>query len=104
MGVQLLPPGLKPILEDLQEPVLHMYLVDTNLQILLAQRTVELSEDFFSQLHKAVKAQLESSMTPGAFVTTLQKIWGQHSSKDMSENLIAHQSVEMKIPPITPRH
>ena len=104
LGVQLLPPGLKPILEDLQEPVLHMYLVDTNLQILLAQRTVELSEEFFSQLRTSVKAQLESSLTPGAFVTALQKIWGQYSSKDMSENLIVHQSVEMKIPPFPLRH
>lgn len=104
LGVQLLPPGLKPILEDLQEPVMHLYLVDTQLQVLLAQRTVELSEEFFDQLRHAVKNQLESSMTSGAFVATLQKIWAQHTSKDMSEHLLAHQQIEMKIPPMTPKH
>lgn len=104
LGIQLLPPGLKPIPEDLQKPVLHMYLVDTKLQILLAQRTVELSEEFFRQLKAAVAEQLKSSLSPSAFVTTLQKIWGQHTSKEMSENLLVRQKIEMKIPPVPPRH
>lgn len=104
LGVQLLPPGLKPILEDMQEPVLHMYLVDTTLQILLAQRTVTLEQDFFDHLYRAVKGQLESSMTPSSYVMTLQKIWQQHTSKDMSEHLLAHQTIEMHIPPMMPKH
>ncbi len=104
LGIQLLPPGLKPILEDLQEPVMHLYLVDTKLQILLAQRTVELSKDFFQALYQAVKSQLNSALTPGAFVTTLQGIWNKRSSKEMSQHLIAHQQVDMKIPPVMPKH
>lgn len=100
LGIQLLPPGLKPILEDLQDPVIHMYLVDTTLQILLAQRTVSLEEDFFTKLKTCVDKQIHSSMTPGAFVTKLQAIWKEKSSKEMSENLLAHQIVEMKIPPM----
>jgi len=100
LGVQLLPPGMKPILEDLQEPVLHLYLVDTHLQILLAQRTAELNQDFFRELRRAVKGQLESPMTPAAFVTALQKIWQSRSSREMSENLLAHQAIDMKIPPM----
>lgn len=104
LGIQLLPPGMKPILEDLQEPVIHLYLVDTNLQILLAQRAVTLNEDFFTKLKNGVKGQLESPMTSSSFVTTLQKIWQTHSSKEMSENLIAHHVAEMNIPPMMPTH
>lgn len=67
LGIQLLPPGMKPILEDLQEPVIHFYLVDADMQVLLAQRTVTLTEEFFNALYQAVKKQLESSMSPNAF-------------------------------------
>ena len=69
----------------------------------VAQRTVELSEEFFDQLRHAVKNQLESSMTSGAFVTTCRNL-AQHTSKDMSEHLLAHQQIEMKIPPMAPKH
>lgn len=104
LGIQLLPPGLKPLPEDMQEPVLHMYLIDTKTQLLLAQRAVRLSDEFFSRLKNAVREQLESPMTPGSFITALQKIWGRYSSKQMSENLIARQKIEMRIPPVLPRH
>lgn len=104
LGIQLLPPGMKPILEDLQEPVLHLYLVDAKLQILLAQRRVELEDEFFSCLHSCVQNQLESSMTPGAFVTALQGIWQKRSTEDMSKKLSAHQVAEMNIPPMSSRH
>lgn len=103
LGIQLLAPGMKPILEDLQDSVMHLYLVDTRLQILLAQRTVELSDDFFRALCKAVENQLDSSLTPAAFVTTLQSIWNRRSSKEMSLHLLAHQQVDMKIPSVMPR-
>ena len=75
-------------------PVRNASTAITSLQVLLAPRPVELSEKFFDQLRHAVKNQLESSMTSGAFVTTLQKIWAQHTSKDMSEHLLAHQHNE----------
>lgn len=100
LGIQLLPPGLKPILEDLQEPVIHLYLVNTQLQILLAQRTVTLTDEFFTALKAAVKNQLESSMTPVAYVNTLKCIWSEKTSKAMSEKAIVRQKVALSIPPM----
>ena len=100
LGIQLLPPGLKPILEDLQEPVIHLYLVNTQLQILLDQRTVTLTDEFFTALKAAVKNQLESSMTPVAYVNTLKCIWSEKTSKAMSEKAIVRQKVALSIPPM----
>ena len=98
LGIHLLPPGMKPCIADLEDPVMHLYLVDTNLQILLAQRTITLDQSFHEMLQKKVQEQLESSISPGAFVTTLQRVWQKHSSKDMSEKALAKQKVELDIP------
>lgn len=98
MGLHLLPPGMKPCIADLDEPVIHLYLVDANLQILLAQRTVTLNEKFHQLLQKKVQEQLESSITPGAFVSTLQEIWKRRTSKAMSEDCLVNQKVELSIP------
>ena len=61
LGLHLLPPGMKPCIADLDEPVIHLYLVDANLQILLAQRTVTLNEKFHQLLQKKVQEQLEQN-------------------------------------------
>ncbi len=98
LGIHLLPPGLKPCIADLEEPVMHLYLVDTNLQILLAQRTVTLDKSFHEMLQKKVQEQLESSLSPGGFVNTLQKIWKKRTSKAMSDRALAKQKVELNIP------
>lgn len=98
LGIHLLPPGMKPCIADLDDPVIHLYLVDTTLQILLAQRTVKLTENFHQQLQAKVQEQLESSLTPGAFVNNLQNIWKKRSSKDMSKNPLAHMEVALEIP------
>ena len=98
LGLHLLPPGMKPCIADLDDPVIHLYLVDTNLQILLAQRTVTLNEEFHQLLQAKVQEQLESSLSPGTFVNTLQDIWKRRTSKAMSENAITRQTVELNIP------
>ena len=77
---------------------MHLYLVDTNLQILLAQRTITLDQPFHEMLQKKVQEQLESPITPGAFVTTLQRVWQKHSSRDMSDKALIKQSVALNIP------
>lgn len=98
LGLHLLPPGMKPCIADLDEPVIHLYLVDANLQILLAQRTITLDQPFHEMLQKKVQEQLESSITPGAFVSTLQEIWKRRTSKAMSEGCLVSQKVELSIP------
>ena len=98
LGLHLLPPGMKPCIADLDDPVLHLYLLDTNLQILLAQRTVSLTPEFHQLLQKKVQEQLESSLSPGAFVNKLQDIWKRNTSKAMSEKALAKQKVKLDIP------
>lgn len=98
LGIHLLPPGMKPCIADIEDPVVHLYLVDTTLQILLAQRTVKLTKEFHQQLENKVQEQLESSLSPGAFVTTLQEIWKKRSSKDMSKHCLVSMQVAMEIP------
>ena len=50
--------GLMPTEKSLQDKTLHLYLVDTTLQILLAQRDIELSDKCQSVIRKHVAALL----------------------------------------------
>lgn len=88
---------LLPTEKSMADPTLHLYLVDTRLQILLAQRDVPVSDKFMHVLRKHVKRQLAKPMNHDAYVKRVQAIWAQKTSAEMREQASAVQSVPLDI-------
>lgn len=87
-----------PTEKSMRDPAIHLYLVDTRLQVLLAQRTVQLNPKFHTTLKKYVKKELTAKTQPAQFMNTLQSIWQKRTSDDMRKNAIAAQKVALSIP------
>lgn len=88
---------LLPTEKSLRDPVIHLYLVDTTLQILLAQRDVKLNDKFMSIIRKHVKRQQQKPLSPENYVRKVQQIWAAKPSAAMRVAASATQKVEMDI-------
>ena len=82
---------------------LHLYLVDTRLQLLLAQRSVPIPDDFMAVLQKHVDLQKAAPLDEGAFRLAVQTIWAQKSPAQMREAASAVLDIELDIKPPQPR-
>ncbi|SHK98652.1 hypothetical protein SAMN05216582_12912 [Selenomonas ruminantium] len=91
-------PELLPTKKSLADHTLHLYLVDTTLQILLAQRDVAIPADFMAILGKHVAAQKTAPMDSTAFALAVQTIWAQKSPAQMREAASAVIEVPLDIP------
>lgn len=96
---------LLPTEKSLRDSVIHLYLVDTPLQILLAQRDIQLNDKFMSIIRKHVQKQQQKPFSPEAYQKKVQQIWAAKTSAAMREKASAIQEVRMDIalpqPPIT---
>ena len=88
----------KPTKKSMADPAIHLYLVDTTLQVLLAQRTVSLSNQFHKFLIKNVNKALEKNTDPDTFMKNLQAVWQKHTSENMRKNAAAVEKVALSIP------
>ena len=70
---------LLPTEKSLQDRTMHLYLVDTTLQILLAQRDIELSDKCQAVIKKHVAAQKRKPFSDEGFRKKVQRIWAQKS-------------------------
>ena len=96
-------PGLLPTEKSMADHTLHLYLVDTRLQLLLAQRTVPIPAEFMALLQKHVDLQKAANWDESAFRLAVQTIWAQKSPTQMREAASAVLDVELSIKPPTPR-
>ena len=90
--------GLMPTEKSLQDKTLHLYLVDTTLQILLAQRDIELSDKCQSVIRKHVAAQKKNPFSAEGFRKKVQRIWAEKTPAMMRETAAAVQHVALSIP------
>ena len=90
--------GLMPTEKSLQDKTLHLYLVDTTLQILLAQRDIELSDKCQSVIRKHVAAQKKKPFSAEGFRKKVQRIWAEKTPAMMREAAAAVQHVALSIP------
>ena len=90
--------GLMPTEKSLQDKTLHLYLVDTTLQILLAQRDIELSDKCQSVIRKHVAAQKKNPFSAEGFRKKVQRIWAEKTPAMMREAATAVQHVALSIP------
>lgn len=91
-------PELLPTGKSMADPTLHLYLVDTTLQLLLAQRDVPIPADFMAILQKHVDAQKAAAYDEAAFRLAVQTIWAQKSPAQMREAASAVIEVPLNIP------
>ena len=94
--------GVKPELlhteKILADNTLHLYLVDTTLQILLAQRDVPIPTDFMDILQKHIEAQKANPLDEQALRLAIQTIWAQKSPAQMREAADSVIEVPLDIP------
>ncbi len=91
-------PELLPTEKSMADTTLHLYLVDTTLQILLAQRDVPIPADFMAILNKHVAAQKAATLDETALRLAVQTIWAQKSPAQMREAASAVIEVPLAIP------
>ena len=91
-----------PTEKSLRDAVLHLYLVDTTLGILLAQRDVCLNEDCASLIRAHARKQLAEKITAADFQQKIAKIWARLSPAAMRERAQAIHEVPLEIPPHMP--
>ena len=91
-------PELLPTEKSLADNTLHLYLVDTTLQILLAQRDVPIPTDFMDILQKHVEAQKANPLDEQALRLAIQTIWAQKSPAQMREAASSVIDVPLDIP------
>lgn len=88
---------LLPTEKSLADKTIHLYLVDTTLQILLAQRDAVLNDKFHSLLTRAVNRELVHPQSVEAHTKRVQKIWAAKTPAAMREAAIAVQEIPMDI-------
>ena len=91
-------PELLPTEKSMADTTLHLYLVDTTLQVLLAQRDVPIPADFMAILNKHVAAQKAATLDERALRLAVQTIWAQKSPAQMREAASAVIEVPLSIP------
>lgn len=98
LSLHTLKPELLPTEKSLQDRTLHLYLVDTTLQILLAQRDIELNDKCRAVIQKHVEAQKRKPFSDEGFRKKVQKIWQEKTPAMMRKEASAVQSVPRSIP------
>ena len=97
LGLHTLKPEQLPTEESLANPTLHLYLVESQLGILMAMRQVEMNEDFHAVLKRYVEAQKKQPTDAGVFAVKVQAAWSARTSEEMRRAASAVQSVEMTL-------
>ncbi|MBR6267920.1 MAG: hypothetical protein IKR28_06255 [Selenomonadaceae bacterium] len=97
LGLHMLKKEQWPTERSLADPTLHLYLVDTNLQIILSLRQAAMNEVFFSKLKDNIRLQMEKPMTGREFSEAVRGIWGSLTPQQMREKAIAVQEVPLEI-------
>ncbi|MBQ7516424.1 MAG: hypothetical protein IJS96_09100 [Schwartzia sp.] len=95
LGLHLLKPEQRPTEKSLADPTLHLYLVDTRLQILLAMRQVTLNDDFMACLRAAVQRQTLHPPVAADFAQSVQRAWAAHTPDEMRALAVAVQEVPL---------
>lgn len=83
LSLSLVKEELLPNEQSLADPTIHLYLIDTNLKILLAQRTASVPEEFAETIRKNVRDQIASPLSVLAFQKRVAGIWAEKSAADL---------------------
>jgi len=97
-AMQFLKEAQRPDFTKPADPVLHLYLVDSRLEVLLSMRTVDLTADFAAKLREIAIKQCNLPLEKDVYRQEVQKIWQKYTSAQMREKASAVQEVALAIP------
>ena len=97
LSLSLVKEELLPDEESLADPTIHLYLVDTNLKILLAQRAASVPEEFAEMIRKNVRAQMAAPPSALAFQKKVAAIWAEKSAADLRAMASAAHTLPMAL-------
>ena len=83
--------------ESLADPTLHLYLVDTKLKLLLAQRTASVPEEFADIIRQNVRAQKSALLSMLAFQKKVASVWAKQSPADLRAAAAASYTLPMTL-------
>lgn len=97
-----LKPEQLPTPESLADGTLHLYLVDTRLGLLLAQREQKMPEDFAARLSRHALEAAKKPLAPAAFAARVQEIWQRMSPAAMREKAatVLEIALDIRRPPL----
>jgi len=97
LGLALLKPEEWPTEEILQDKTLHLYLVDSNLSVLLSLRQVQLDDGFHQVIRDYVAEQKGAKLSLKAYTEKVHRIWQGLTSAAMREKAVAVQKVPLAL-------
>ena len=97
LSLSLVKEELLPDEQALAAPTIHLYLIDTNLKILLAQRTASVPEEFAEIIRRNVRAQKEAPLSVLAFQKKVSAIWAEKSAADLRRVASAAHTLPMTL-------
>ena len=97
LSLSLVKEDLLPDEDSLRDPTIHLYLIDTNLKILLAQRTASMPEEFAEIIRAYVHAEKESPTSALAFQKKVATIWAEKSAADLRRAAKAAHTLPMTL-------
>ena len=97
LSLSLVKEELLPSEQSLADPTIHLYLIDTNLKILLAQRTAAVPEAFAEIIRKNVREQMAAPLSTRAFQKRVAAIWAEKSSADLRSTASAAHILPMTL-------
>lgn len=101
LALHTLKPEHRPTEKSLADPCLHLYLVDSTLQLLCAQRDIVLDAPFIEAIRRHVAARQADPLEPAAYMRRLQGIYAKYPNDTlMRKNAIAVQTVPLEITPL----
>ena len=97
LALSTLPDDQKPE-GALKDPAIHLYLVDTRLNTLLAMRTVKLNDGFYDVLQKHLATELAHPFTAAEQSALIGRIYMKRMPADMRAAACAVQEIPLDIP------
>ena len=97
LGLALLKPEEWPTEEILKDKTMHLYLVDSNLQVLLSLRQVQLEDKFHQSVCDYIEKQRGTRLSPKEYTEKVHRIWQGLTSAAMREKAAAVQKVPLAL-------
>ena len=97
LGLALLKPEEWPTEEILKDKTLHLYLVDSNLSVLLSLRQVQLGDGFHQVIRNYIEGQQAAKISPKEYTEKVHRIWQGLTSAAMREKAVAVQKVPLAL-------
>ena len=97
LSLALVKEELMPDEESLADPTIHLYLIDTKLKLLLAQRTARVPEAFADIIRQNVRAQKSAPLSMLAFQKKVAAVWAKKSPADLRAAASASHTLPMTL-------